>query len=1104
MRPFARPFPPAPALAAALAAALTLAAAAIPAGASEKKTEDPMKPSTFKGLALRGIGPAMNSGRVGDIAVDPRKPNVWFVAAASGGVWRTDNAGTTWEAVFDTAGSYSIGCVAVDPKNPLTVWVGTGENNSQRSVSYGDGVYKSVDGGTGWTRVGLEHSEHIGKIVIDPRNSEVVYVAAQGPLWSEGGDRGLYKTADGGKTWTSILSPGKWAGVSDLVLDPRNPDVMYASAYQRGRTVWTLVDGGPESALYKSTDGGATWSKLTNGLPKGDLGRIGLAIAPSSPDVVYAIVEASGKEGGFFRSRDAGGHWKKMNDYISSSPQYYQELVPDPDNPERVYSLDTHLMVTEDGGATFKRVPAKYKHVDNHALWIDPADTDHLVAGCDGGLYETWDRGRAWEFKANLPITQFYKIAVDDDRPFYHVYGGTQDNNTLGGPSRTNTVHGITNADWFRTVGGDGFQAAVDPQDPNIVYSESQYGGLVRYDRRNGENVDIQPQPAVGEAPLRWNWSAPLIVSPHSPSRLYFGAQRLFRSDDRGDSWTAVSPDLTRNLDRNRLPVMGRVWSVDAVAKNTSTSFYGTIVTIDESPLVEGLLYAGTDDGLIQVSEDGGKTWRKADGIKGVPAQSYVSRVLASRADPDRVYAAFDNHKAGDFKPYLYVSNDRGRSWSAISATLPERGTVYALAEDGKDPDLLFAGTEFGAFFSVNRGKRWVKLEGGIPTIAVFDLAVQRRENDLVAGTFGRGFYILDDYTPLRSVNEAFLARKAALLPVRDAPMYVPARRYGGRGKADQGDAFFTAPNPPFGAIFTYYLKDAFKTRKEEREAREKKLVKEGKPVYYPPWDSLRVEDRETEPEILLTVTDAEGNVVRRITGPVSAGFHRVNWDLRYTAPNPVALKPPPEEEWWRSPRGPLAAPGTYSVSMVLLKDGAETPLAGPQTFKASPVGQSTLPATDRDALAAFQESTSRLQRAVLGAVKAAGEARTRLDYLGRALTEAPGADPSLLAQTRALELRLDDLMTLLTGDKTVKKREEPTSPSIAQRVNQIVEGEWESTSAPTQTHRRNYDIAASQFEDVLGKLRTLIEVDLDGLEKKAEAAGAPWTPGRLPDWKRE
>jgi hypothetical protein len=429
---------------------------------------------------------------------------------------------------------------------------------------------------------------------------------------------------------------------------------------------------------------------------------------------------------------------------------------------------------------------------------------------------------------------------------------------------------------------------------------------------------------------------------------------------------------------------------------------------------------------------------------------------------------------------------------------------VYALAEDGKDPDLLFAGTEFGAFFTVDRGKRWVKLEGGIPTIAVFDLAVQRQENDLVAGTFGRGFYILDDYAPLRSVNDTFLAQKAALLRVRDAPMYIPARPYGGRGKASQGDAFFTAPNPPFGAVFTYYLKDAFKTRKEEREAREKKLEKEGKPAYYPPWDTLRAESRETKPEILLTVTDAGGNVVRRITGPVSAGFHRVAWDLRYPAPNPVALKPPPAEEWWRIPRGPLAAPGTYSVSMTLLKDGAETPLAGPQSFRASPVDRGTLPAPDRDALVAFQDSTARLQRAVLGAVKAAGEAKTRLEYLRRAFTETPGADPSLLEQTRALELRLDDLMTVLTGDKTRRKYEAPTPPSITQRVDQIVEGEWESTSAPTETHRRNYAIAATQFEGMLGKLRTLVEVDLKALEQKAEAAGAPWTPGRLPDWKRD
>ncbi len=1087
-----------------LVLALFLVGLLPPAPAAAEKPPERMKAGTFAGLALRGIGPAVSSGRIGDIAVVPGRPYAWFVAVASGGVWRTDNAGTTWEAVFDTAGSYSIGCVTVDPGNPLTVWVGTGENNSQRSVGYGDGVYKSTDGGSGWTRMGLEHSEHIGRIVVDPRDSDVVYVAAQGPLWSEGGDRGLYKTADGGKTWERILDIDSWTGVSDLVLDPRNPDVMYASAYQRGRRVWSLVDGGPGSAIYKTVDGGAHWDKLTTGLPHADLGRIGLAVSPVDPDVVYAIVEASDKkDAGFYRSTDAGGNWKRMSGYLSSSPQYYQELVPDPADPDRVYSLDTHLMVTEDGGATFTRVNGRFKHVDNHAMWIDPADTDHLLVGCDGGVYETRDRGASWEFKANLPVTQFYKIAVDDSKPFYFVYGGTQDNNTLGGPSRTATVHGIVNSDWFRTVGGDGFQSAIDPVDPDIVYSQWQHGGLIRYDRKNGQETGIKPEAAPGDPPLRWNWNAPLIISPHSHTRLYFGAQRLFRSDDRGDSWTAVSPDLTRQLDRNRMKVMGRVWSVDAVAKNASTSFYGTLVALDESPLVEGLLYVGTDDGLIQVTEDGGATWRKCDRFPGVPELAYVSRVTASRNDANTVYAAFDAHKLGDFKPYLLKSTDRGRSWKSIAGDLPARGTVYALVQDGEKPALLFAGTEFGVFFTVDGGRRWVELTGGMPTIAVRDLAIQRRENDLVVGTFGRGFYILDDYTPLRGVDDAALEREAALLPVKDAPMYVPATPFGGEEKGSQGDAFFTAPNPPFGAVFTYYLRDEIQTRREQRREREKELEKAGKPAYYPPWDSLRAEDREEAPEAVLTVTDADGNVVRRVTGPVKAGYHRVAWDLRYPAANPVNLHPP-DNPWYEPPRGPLAAPGTYSVSLALLRDGKPEPLGEARTFRAEPAEASTLPAPDREALLAFQRKTARLQRAVLGSVKSLAEAKERLEYLRKALEETPEADRGLMDRTRDLERRLADLSIRFSGDPTIESRHEPVPPSVTDRVSQIVDSQWMSTSAVTATSEANYAAAADAFGTALEDLRTLIETDLRALEADAEAAGAPWTPGRVPTWKRE
>ena len=1096
----------------AVAAAVVLFAVSIPFTAAAKKA-DPKKADAkaadakvdnFKGLAFRGIGPAMISGRITDLAVDPRNDAIRYVTAASGNVWKTINAGTTWTPIFDGEGSYSIGCVTIDPKNPLTVWIGTGENNSQRSVAYGDGVYRSTDGGASWENLGLKTSEHIGKILIDPRDSNRVLVAAQGPLWASGGDRGLYETQDGGKTWKAILTIDENTGVNDVVRDPRNPDVLYATSYQRRRHIWTLIDGGPGSGIWKSVDGGATWKKLESGLPKEDMGRIGLAIAPSKPDVVYAIVEAANKAGGFFRSSDQGGSWEKRSTYVAGSPQYYNELFVDPKNESRVYSMDTWMQVTEDGGKTFHKVGEVFKHVDNHVLWIDPADTDHLLSGCDGGLYESYDRGATWAWFENLPLAQFYKLALDDAVPFYNVYGGTQDNNTVGGPKQTRTVHGIVNADWYITTGGDGFQTVIDPKDPNIVYSESQHGVLVRYDRLTGEQIDIQPQAAAGEPPLRWNWDAPLIVSPHSHTRLYFAAQRVFRSDDRGNTWKPVSGDLKRQTDRNKLKVMGRVYSVDAVAKNASTSFYGNIVALSESRKKEGVLAAGTDDGLIQISEDGGSAWRSIGTFPGVPDESYVSRVVFSRHAVGTIYATFDNHKKGDFKPYVLVSKDTGRTWRAVSGNLPERGTVYAFAEDPVVANLLFVGTEFGAFFTPDGGATWNPLKGGLPTIQVRDLAIQERDNDLVLATFGRGFYILDDYRALRAASKETLDKEATLFPVRDAWMYIPSTPNGGREKAFFGDRFFTAPNPPFGAVFTYYLKDEIKPLRKTRLDAEKEKQKKGEDTPYPSWDALRAEDREEAPAILLTVTDQDGNVVRRLTGPTTAGFTRVSWDLRYPQTEPTNLQTQDIDPWDRLPVGPMAAPGRYTVTLAKRVQGVVTPLGQPQDFAAVALGTASLPPSDRKALLAFEEKTARLQRAVLGAARAAGEAQTRIDHLRKALSDAPAASPNLLTSLGAIETRLKDAQVELNGDQTVSSRNEPTPPSIVDRVQTLVSGGWDATSAPTATQRRNYDIAAEQFAPVLTKLRALILTDLKRLEDQAEAAGAPWTPGRVPEWSPE
>ncbi|MDH3455565.1 MAG: glycosyl hydrolase [Gemmatimonadota bacterium] len=1073
----------------------------LPAGISAQEQEEDSGPpklnsALLSGLKFRNIGPALMSGRVIDIAVDPTDRSTWYVAIASGGVWKTSNAGTTWQPIFDKYGSYSIGAVAVDANRPLTVWVGTGENNSQRSVGYGDGLYKSVDGGRRFSKVGLENSEHIGMIAIDPRNSDVVYVAAQGPLWAPGGDRGLYKTTDGGSTWERILDISEHTGVSEVHFDPRDPDVLYAVAYQRRRHVWTLINGGPESGIHKSSDAGATWKKINRGLPSGDKGRIGMAVSPIDPDVLYAVVEAANDKSGFYRSADAGEHWSKQGDYVSGSPQYYQEIFADPHKLDRIYSMDTRFMQSEDGGKTFTRVGEEWKHVDNHALYIDPDDPEHLIIGCDGGLYETFDRGQSYRFFPNLPVTQFYKVAVDNATPFYHVYGGTQDNNTQGGPSRTNNVHGIRNSDWFVTVGGDGFDPAVDPENPNIVYSQWQYGGLVRFDRQTGERIDIKPRAAREGPPLRWNWDSALLISPHSAARVYYSAQILFRSDDRGDTWRAVSPDLTRNMDRNTLPVMGRVWSVDAVSKNRSTSFYGTIVALTESPLVEGLLYAGTDDGLIQVTEDGGQTWRRIDRVSGVPEMTYVNDLEASLHDANTVFAVFNNHKRGDFKPYVAKSTDRGRSWRSITSDLPERGSTYTLVQDHVNPNVLFVGTEFGIFVTLNGGQSWIQMKGDLPTIAIRELEIQRRENDLVAASFGRGFYILDDYTPLRTLSAATLEQGGVIFPIKQPWMYIEARPLGGGEKASQGASFYTAPNPPFGATFTYFLKESKKTKAAQRREREQKLARDQQDVLYPTWDALKEEDREEEPSVTLTVRDATGNVVRRVEGSAFSGMHRATWDFRYPGYTATSVS--------RAGRGPMAVPGQYSVSLEQWIDGVVTEIVPPTRFEVAPLGMPSLPPADRNAVLAFQRQTGDLQRAVMGTTRAAEEAAERITALKQVIEVWPNAEPALRTEARQLELRLADLRERLTGDPTKPRRSEPAMPGIMSRVQTIVSGHWSTTSAPTATHRRSYEIAAAEFGEIYGDLQQLIERDLPALEDRVEAAGAPvQVRHRLPRWQR-
>ena len=1057
--------------------------------------------SLVSGLKFRSIGPALTSGRIIDLAVNENKPSEYFVAAASGGVWKTNNSGITYDPIFDGEGSYSIGCVTIDPNNSNVIWVGSGENNSQRSVSYGDGVYKSLDGGKSWKNMGLKSSQHIGKIVVDPRNSNHVYVAAQGPLWNPGGERGLFMTSDGGKTWTKILEISENTGVSDLVFDRRNPDVMFASSYQRRRHTWTLINGGPESAVYKTYDGGQNWEKISNGLPGGDLGRIGLAISPVNPDYVFALIEASGDKGGFFRSTDRGESWNKMNPYKTTSAQYYQEIFCDPFDADRLYSVDTWTQVTNDGGKTWQTLGNKHRHVDDHAFWADPVNKGHYLIGGDGGLYETFDSGVFWDFKENLPVTQFYRVAVDNDIPFYNVYGGTQDNNSLGGPSRTINMAGITNSDWFITNSGDGFESAIDPVDPNIVYAQSQHGYLTRFNKLTNEKVGIQPVEEQGEDAYRWNWNSPLIISPHNHNRLYFAANFLFRSDDQGSSWKKVSGDMSRQIDRNTLKVMGKIQSVDAVAKNASTSLYGNIVSLTESPVQEGIIYTGTDDGLINVTKDGGSEWTRIDKFKDVPEMTYVSCLLASRYSAQRVYASFDNRKQGDFLPYLLKSDDEGKTWTSIKGDLPENLPVHSIAEDHIIQDLLFIGTEFGVYFTVDGGKKWIKLKAGLPTICVKDIAIQERENDLVLGTFGRSFYVLDDYSPLRELSKENLDKEAHIFKIKDALMYVESSPLGGRGKGSQGENFFTTPNPPVAAIFTYYIKDEFQTRKQRRIKDEEKAVKENTDVRYPDWDELKAEDDEVNPYLFFIIYDEEGKVVTRFKEKASKGINRTEWDFRYPAITPARIVNPETGRYSYPDKGIYALPGKYFVSLSKVIDEVETELVPKQEFNVKTLKSEYTSDDDRKELLAFQKDLNKLRRVLQGANRITSDLDQKIKLIKVAVEQSPLADKSLWDEALKIEKEIKDIRETISGNDTKTSRNYDVPPTLYNRIESVIYSQWRTSGPPTETQKESYRVALKEFEPLYMKLKKIFEKEIPELELKLEKIEAPYTPGRFPEW---
>jgi photosystem II stability/assembly factor-like uncharacterized protein len=1089
---------------------------------------DPLSAANFNGFRLRSIGPALLSGRISCIAVHPEEKQTWYIGVASGGVWKTTNAGTTWTPVFQNEGSYSIGALVIDPKNPNTIWVGTGEANNQRSVGYGDGIYRSDDGGRSWRNLGLKASEQIGRILIDPRDSSVVYAAAYGPLWSSGGERGLYKTTDGGANWSKVLNISENTGISDVAIDPSNPDVLLAAAHQRRRHVWTMIHGGPESGLHKSTDGGKTWRRLRGiggggerGGGPAELGRIVIAFSLAQKGLVYAKVEAAESPVAVYASQDSGESWERRGD-VDAQPMYYKNIYPDPKNPDRLYVMSVQAQISEDGGRTFRPVGERSKHVDNHCLWIDPADTSHLIEGCDGGLYESWDRGRIWKFFANLPVTQFYNVDVDNAAPIYNVYGGTQDNSTQGGPARTRGLQGSTNNDWFIVTGGDGFVARIDPSDPNIVYGESQYGGIVRLDRRTGERVSIKPVEDKGELPLRFNWESPFIISPHSPARLYFGANRLFRSDDRGSSWRAISPDLTRQINRDLLPVMGRIWPPEAVAKHQSTTTYGTITAISESRKKEGLIYVGTDDGNVQVTEDGGKSWRKIEKIPGLPETSpygvFVQRLSASKHDANAVYALFDNHKLGDFKPYIFRSPDKGATWIAIAGDLPANGPVLSFAEDPTNADLLFCGTEFGLHFTFDGGKKWIRLRGNLPTIPVRDIAIQEREGDLVLATFGRGFYVLDDYSPLRQVKAELFTKDAHIFPLKKAVIYATDT---GKNRGSQGEQLWMAENPPAGVVITYWLKDALRTKKQERQEAARAAERKKENLKYPTQAELTAEVDEEAPQAVLTIADAAGKVVRRLAAPGTRGITRFTWNLRGIPPNapaapaggagtgrgggPPAAAPPaqPVDEETAAFRelmtgGSFVTPGAYKVSLAKRAGGVVTPLGAEQTITVEAESSSAIKAEDRAAALDYQQKVTRLQRAYNGASDLATNCKTRVTAIRRALVDSP-TELKLLDEAVKLDARITAVVRKLRGDETLRGLESGAPSTISSRVNSAAAGARGLTGSPTGTQKLNYQIAFDELSEEMTKLKAL-EAELKKFEQQLDAAGVPYTPGRVPE----
>ena len=1053
-----------------------------------KKTPESTPTVSLEAFNLRNVGPAFLSGRIADIKTHPENESVWYVATGSSGVWKTVNAGTTWTPIFDDQPSYSTGCITLDPSNPDVVWVGTGENVGGRHVAYGDGIYRSDNGGTTWKNMGLKKSEHISEIIVHPDNSDVVWVAAQGPLWTSGGERGLYKTSDGGTSWKKVLGNDKWTGVTDIMIDPRNPQILYAATWDRHRTVAALMGGGPGTALYRSDDGGENWTKLTNGLPKSNMGKIGITISPQNPDVVYAAIELDRTQGAVYRSSNRGASWTKMSDTVSggTGPHYYQELYASPHEFDRLYLMNVRVLTSGDGGKTFVQLKEQDKHSDNHAIVFKKDDPNYIMLGTDAGIYETFDNAETWRYIKNLPLTQFYKVAVNNAEPFYHIFGGTQDNGSAGGPSATDEREGIANKHWYKTLFADGHQSATDPVYNDIIYAETQQGGLYRIDLTTGEQVSVQPKAGLGEPHERFNWDAPILVSPHNPKRLYFASYRVWKSESRGDDWEPISGDLTRNEDRLTLPIMGRKQSWDNAWDVGAMSNYNTITSLAESPVQEGLLYAGTDDGFIQVSENGGESWRKIPVTAlGLAPRTFVNDIKADLFDANTVYVALDNHKEGDFNPYLFKSTDKGQSWQSISGNIPDRTLVWRMVQDPIKKNLLFAATEFGIYTSLNGGTSWQKL-GGAPTISFRDLTIQKRENDLVAASFGRGFFVLDDYSALREFTEDNLSQKGKLFTPRTAKWFVPRSNIGNTG-AD----YYFAKNPTYGAVFTYHLADEFQTAKEVRKEKETSLNKNKADIPFPGWDALDAERQEKAAQVVLSIQDSQGNVINKISQKASQGSHRMAWNFSHF--NPYSISDSPSS--YRG-GGALAKPGTYQASLSLVQNGEVTPLDGPISFEVKALREGVLKGISHEEYNAYLTEITQVYKSISAVRDVLSESGKMHKAMVTALAQAKILPGTLEPKLEALKLDLTRINQSISGSPSRREVGERNPAGIQSFLSNAMVG-LRNSYGPTPLHKKSLKIAKELLVQLRAEVKSISEVRIPEIEAALKAADAPYILGQ-------